>query len=161
MNWDLYLALFKYFVKGIFFFFGDLKKGEKFQKLIIFIPTTLCKSDIDSKNHYKWWYSIIFLVRTNLMAWISRASFSLLVLLVSVHFNLVWWWRMQLKFESTTRKPVTLWKRPWKNLLPFNGIVSGLVKCVAFLGIICYEAHFILYNTWWVILKMGDCDQKK
>ncbi len=30
------------------FFFGDLKKGANFQKLIIFIPTTLCKSDMDS-----------------------------------------------------------------------------------------------------------------
>ncbi len=48
---DLYLALFKYFVKG--FFFLDLKKVAKFQKLNNFHPNNTLQVRYRLKNHYK------------------------------------------------------------------------------------------------------------
>jgi hypothetical protein len=47
----LYLALFKYFVKG--FFFLDLKKVAKFQKLNNFHPNNTLQVRYRLKNHYK------------------------------------------------------------------------------------------------------------
>jgi len=40
-----------------------------------------------------------------------------------------WWWRTWLKCESTIeKKPIILWKTPWQNPLPPNGI--GKEYCV-------------------------------